>query len=407
MKDVPHPNADAPAVEISGQPVTSLNTPVPILDFGRQYAEIGPELLVAVEKVLASQHFILGEQVSQFEQAAAEHTHARFGIGCSSGTDALWLALEAAEIGPGDAVVTTPFSFFATVSSILRAGARPLLADIDPATYNLDPAAVERLLRRDGKAAGVKAVLPVHLYGQPVEWNHFDQVKTEFDVVMIEDAAQAFGAAWDGVPAGSLGDLAAFSFYPTKNLSACGDAGLVTTSSDGLAERARMLRVHGMRRRYYHDEVGWNCRLDTLQAAVLLVKLQYIDRWNDQRRALAAEYGRLFASAGLAESGPYPERGVALPYTHPLARHVFHQYVIRVRRRDELRAFLQARQIGSEVYYPVPLHLQECLKNLGYQAGDLPESERAAQEVLALPIFPELTGDEQQVVVSAIAEFFS
>ena len=407
MENVPPPDQDGrvSAATIGREPEIS-PTPVPILDFKRQYAAIGPELLASVEQVIASQHFILGEQVGQFEQEAARFCQARHGIGCSSGTDALWLAFAAAGIGSGDAVITTPFSFFASVSSILRAGARALLADIDPWTFNLDPTAVEAVLRKTSKS-NIKAVLPVHLYGQIVDWDRFDQVKSNFDVLLIEDAAQAFGATWDGRPAGSLGDLAAFSFYPTKNLSACGDAGMVSTNDDRLAERARMLRAHGMRRRYYHDEIGWNCRLDTLQAAVLLVKLKYIALWNERRRTVAAEYGRLFAAAGLAEPGPYPQNGIVLPFSHPRARHVFHQYVIRVRRRDELRAFLKAREIGSEIYYPVPLHLQESLKDLGYQSGDFPESERAAREVLALPMFPELTLEEQEIVVSGISEFLA
>ncbi len=377
---------------------------VPFLDFQRQYAALRTELLAAVEQVFESQHFVLGEQVAAFEQATAEFCGAQHAIGCSSGTDALWLALAAAGIGPGDAVVTTPFTFFATVSSILRVGGRPVLADIDPLTYNLDPAATERALERE---RDVKAILPVHLFGQTAEWDRFEAIKTKFGVLTIEDAAQAFGAAWDGTKAGALGDLATFSFYPTKNLSACGDAGLVTARDETLAERAHMLRNHGMRRRYHHDEVGWNCRLDTLQAAVLLVKLKYIDDWNEQRRQRAAEYGRLFAAARLVETGPYPLHGVVLPFVDPRARHVFHQYVIRCARRDELRAFLQTHQIGSEVYYPVPLHLQESLRHLGYRRGDLPESERAADEVLALPIFPELTQAEQETVVARIADFLS
>jgi dTDP-4-amino-4,6-dideoxygalactose transaminase len=403
MKGVSSPKEDT-QFSARTEPKESRKDPVPMLDLSRQFAAIGPELLAAAEQVLRSQHYILGEPVRRFEAAVAERCQVRHSVGCSSGTDALWLALAAARIGEGDTVVTTPFTFFATVSSILRAGARPLLADIDHSTLNLGASAVEAAIQK-AKGKRVRAVLPVHLYGQTVEWSRFEQIKADFDVLLIEDAAQAFGATWDGVPAGSLGDLAAFSFYPTKNLSACGEAGLLATNDEELAERARMLRAHGMRRRYYHDEVGWNCRLDTLQAALLLVKLKYIDQWNERRRAIAEEYGRLFREAGVVEGGPYPEQGVVLPFTHPRARHVFHQYVIRVRRRDELRAYLESRKIGSEVYYPVPLHLQECLKDLGYREGDLPESERAAKEVLALPIFPELRAEEQEAVVAGIGEF--
>ncbi len=392
----------------------SLPGNVPLLDFARQYAEIREDVLSALERVCDGHRFILGEEVAQFEKAAAQAcstpgTHL-YGIGCASGTDALWLALASKEIGPGDAVVTTPFSFFATVSSILRVGARPLLADIDPRTYNLSAAATKALLQDPGRYRGparIAAIMPVHLYGQCADWDAFSRLQQDFNVALLEDAAQAFGARWNGRPAGSLGDMAAFSFYPTKNLSAYGDAGMVTTRHEDLAERARMLRAHGMRQRYYHDEVGWNSRLDTLQAAVLLVKLSYIDRWNQQRRELAQNYGELFQKAGLAEWGTYPEHGIVLPYVEPRGTHVYHQYVVRVRRRDELRAFLTGRHIGSEIYYPVPLHLQAALRELGYVQGDFPESERAAAEVLALPMFPELTRPEQEQVVAAIAEFLS
>jgi dTDP-4-amino-4,6-dideoxygalactose transaminase len=295
-----------------------------------------------------------------------------------------------------------------------------VLADIEPGSFNLSPAAVEAVL--DGEAgASAKAVLPVHLYGQCADWSAFSRIGRERELLLIEDAAQAWGAEWGGVKAGvpgdrspstglkagSLGDAAAFSFYPTKNLSAAGDAGMVTTNSDDLAERARMLRQHGMRRRYYHDELGWNTRMDGFQGAVLAVKLKHIEGWNEARRDVAANYDALFRKAALADSGVYPEHGVVLPRQMPGSRHVWHQYVIRVKRRDELREFLAARQIGSEIYYPVPLHMQEALKGLGYAEGDFPEAERAAREVLALPIFPELREDEQETVVAAVAEFLS
>lgn len=377
---------------------------VPSLDLSREYGAIGHLLLKAVENVFSSQNFIMGPPIVEFERAAGGKCGGAHAIGCSSGTDALWLALEGAGIAAGDAVITTAFSFFATVSSILRAGARPLLADIDPETFNLNPVAARACLAANPTA---RAIMPVHLYGQIADWDCFELLKQEHGVLLIEDAAQAFGATWDGRKAGALGDAAAFSFYPTKNLSASGDAGMVTTNSEATADRVRLLRMHGMRRRYYHDEVGWNCRMDTLQAAVLLVKLGFIDEWNTRRQALAEHYRELFERAGLFEAGPYPQNGVVVPKTKLKAGHVFHQYVIRVRRRNQLKQFLQERGVGSEIYYPLALHQQPALRSLGYSAGDFPESERAAAEVLALPIFPQLTFEEQEIVVSAIADFFS
>jgi dTDP-4-amino-4,6-dideoxygalactose transaminase len=395
--------------------------PVPMLDFSRQYEEIRQEVLSAIEAVCRSQKFILGPQVTTFEQSAAAACAAPHAIGCASGTDALWLAMAAANIGtlaPGsghspsssqDAVITSPFSFFATVSSILRCGARALLADIDPATFNLSPTSVEAVLNSPA-GRSVKAILPVHLYGQCADWDAFTALKHRHNLLLIEDAAQAFGATWQSAsgqvaPAGALGDAAAFSFYPTKNLSAFGDAGLITTPSDSLADHARMLRAHGMRRRYFHDEVGWNSRLDTLQAAILEVKLRHLPRWNQQRRTLAARYDQLFQSANL--TGSTIKDGIVLPFTDPRAGHVFHQYVIRAPRRDALRQYLADRQIGSEIYYPLPLHLQESLAFLGYRPGDFPHSEAAAAEVLALPIYPELREDEQHTAVEAIRGFYA
>lgn len=311
-----------------------------------------------------------------------------------------------AGIGSRDAIITTPFSFFASVSAILRAGARAVLADIDPETFNLSPTAVETVLKSP-RGEAVVAILPVHLYGQCADWTAFARLEKKFGLRLIEDAAQAWGAEWQGIKAGALGDAAAFSFYPTKNLSAAGDAGMVTTRSEDLAERARMLRQHGMRRRYHHDEIGWNARMDGFQGAVLNVKLKYIERWNHERRTAAKRYDVLFRSAGLAETGPYPTHGVVLPREVPGSRHVWHQYVIRTSRRDELREFLASLNIGSEVYYPIPLHLQEALRDIEYRAGDFPEAERAAREVLALPIFAEIRQDEQEQVVRAITEFLS
>jgi dTDP-4-amino-4,6-dideoxygalactose transaminase len=374
-----------------------------MLDFSRQFAILRQEILDSIEAVCTSQHFILGPQVTSFEHAAASACAAPHAIGCASGTDAIWLALAAANVGPRDAVITTPFSFFATVSAILRAGATPLLADIDSTTFNLSPASVEELLRSSaGKS--VRAVLPVHLYGQCADWDAFTTLKQSHNLLLIEDAAQAFGATWNGVPAGALGDAAAFSFYPTKNLSAMGDAGLVTTTSAAIDDHARILRAHGMRRRYYHDEIGWNSRLDSIQAAVLEVKLRYLPKWSQQRRDHALFYDQLFRKANLTADNV--REGIVLPITDPRAGHVFHQYVIRAPRRDELRNYLTEQKIGSEIYYPVPLHLQTSLAHLGYKQGDFPISETASHEVLALPMYPELREDEQQTVVDAITAFY-
>ena len=377
-----------------------------MLDLKRQYAPLHDELLAAIDAVLKTQQFILGEPVAAFEREAAAQLDVAHALGCSSGTDALWLALAAAGIGPGDAVVTTPFSFFASVSSILRAGAKVVLADIEPATFNLDSGAVGTVLKAP-QSTPIRAILPVHLYGQCADWTAFSRISEKFGLKLIEDAAQAYGAEWNGKKAGGLGVAAAFSFYPTKNLSAAGDAGMVTTNSADVAEIGRALRQHGMRRRYYHDEIGWNARMDGFQGAILSVKLKHIDHWTAARRTAAKRYHALFRGTGLGESGPYPRNGVILPHEAPGSRHVWHQYVIRTGRRDELRAFLAGRKIGSEIYYPVPLHLQDALKELGYKEGDFPEAERAAREVLALPIFPEIREDEQQTVVAAIAEFLS
>lgn len=376
--------------------------PIVMLDLARQFLPLRQEILEAISRVCDSQQFVLGPEVQHFEAAAAVMLEVGHAAGCASGTDALWLAMAGAGIGEGDTVLTTPFSFFATVSSIMRCGAKPVLADIDPRTFNLSPEAARAVI-------GLRAVLPVHLYGQCADWDAFTELANDRELLLIEDAAQAFGARWRSTPAGALGDAAAFSFYPTKNLSAFGDAGLVSTRSARIDERVRMLRAHGMRRRYVHDEVGWNSRLDTIQAAVLQVKLRHLPRWNEARRAVASRYDNLLRGTGLiAEFEAAKELdGVVLPYTDPRAFHVFHQYVIRAPRRDALRTFLAEQRIGTEVYYPLPLHLQTSLAGLGYKAGDFPVSERAAAEVLALPIYPELREDEQGRVVGAIREFYA
>jgi dTDP-4-amino-4,6-dideoxygalactose transaminase len=375
-----------------------------MLDLGRQYSSLRPEILAAVERVCASQHFILGEQVEALEHEVAAFCGAAEAVGCASGTDALWLALLALGVQPGDTVITSAFSFFASASAIAHIGARPVLLDVDPHTLNLDPAAVTRFLH-PGKPRNLKALLPVHLYGQCADMDAFARLAADYELPILEDAAQAIGAGWRGRRAGTLGQVAAFSFYPTKNLSAYGDAGLVTTNNPELAAHMRRLRNHGSPRRYLHEELGWNTRLDAIQAAILRVKLPHLETWNQQRRARAATYDRLFTQSGLTAATA--DAAVRILGTSPHAHHVFHQYMIRAQRRDDLRAFLAARNIGSEIYYPLPLHLQPAFAYLGYREGDLPESERAAKQVLALPMFPELTEAEQQWVVESIAEFYS
>ena len=384
----------------------SAHTAIPLLDLSREYAEIREEVLEAITDVCDRQQFVLGPAAARFEAAAAQVCGTTAGIGCASGTDALWLAMASLGIGPGDAVVTTPFSFFATVSSILRVGATPLLADIDARTFNLPPDAIAASLKHAAaQGLSVKALLPVHLYGQSADMDGLGELAARHGLKVVEDAAQAFGATWSGRPVGSLGDAAAFSFYPTKNLSAFGDAGLMTTGDEAVAERARALRNHGMRRRYFHEEIGWNSRLDGIQAAILEVKLRRLPAGNAKRRQIAALYNSRLRAAGLV--GETTAEGVVLPFVDRRAEPVFHQYVLRVPRRDALRAFLSDRGIGTEVYYPLPLHLQQSLRHLGYREGDLPVAEQAAAEVLALPIFPELREDEVETVVDAIAAFFA
>ncbi len=376
---------------------------VPLLDLQRQYASIREEILAAIERVCASQQFVLGAEVEALEHEIAAFTGAKDAVGCSSGTDALWLALMAVGIQPGDAVITTTFSFFASGSAIVRAGGRPIFVDIDPHTFNLNPERVRARLQRQGSYR-TRAILPVHLYGQCADMDALGAISDEFDVPIVEDAAQAIGAEWRGQRAGAMGSAAAFSFYPTKNLSAYGDAGLVTTRDAEMGAHMRRLRNHGSQRRYLHNEIGWNCRMDAIQAAVLRVKLKHIGQWNEQRRQRAATYTRLLGNAGLTTGVNPPIRPLE---ERSQARHVHHQYVVRVADRDGLRQFLAERKIGTEIYYPVPLHLQPCFAYLGYCEGELPESERAAREALALPMFPELTEEEQQRVVSSIVEFYS
>ncbi|ABF43343.1 DegT/DnrJ/EryC1/StrS aminotransferase [Candidatus Koribacter versatilis Ellin345] len=391
-------------------PDTSVTTTrIPMLDLKRQFAAIRDEVYAAMQEVCESQHLVLGEAVQAFERESAVYLGAKAAVGCASGTDALWLALVACDVKPGDSVITTSFSFFATASSIIRCGARPVFVDIHPDTLNLDPGQVEAKLY-SAAALNLKAVMPVHLYGQCADMDRFERFGRDHSLKIVEDAAQAFGASWRGRRAGTLGHAAGFSFYPTKNLSAFGDGGLVTTNDNDLAEHVRRLRNHGSRVRYYHEELGWNSRLDSIQAAVLRVKLKYIDQWNARRREIAEFYDKLFVEVGLASpanrGGWAAKEPVRLLCTLTQAHHIYHQYVIRCMRRDDLRQHLSSRGIGSEIYYPVPLHMQECFNYLGYRAGDLPHTELAAKEVLALPIFPEITEEEQHRVVDAIREFY-
>ena len=385
---------------------------IPLLDLRRQYETIREEVLAAITRVCDSQGFVLGPEVEALEHEIAALTGATSAVGCASGTEALWLALVAAGVKPGDSVITTAFSFFASASAIVRAGATPIFVDVDPGTLNLDATLVGRRLRDrqpTNQAEKIRAVLPVHLYGQCADMEKFDRIAQEFEVAIVEDAAQAIGAEWNGRGAGSLGITAAFSFYPTKNLSAYGDAGIVTTTCRHMAERMRQLRNHGSPRRYYHHEFGWNGRMDAIQAAVLRVKLPHLADWNRRRQQHAATYDRLFAESGLTSQRESNVRvaPVRLLARSPQATHVFHQYVIRAQHRDDLRQFLTERKIGSEVYYPLPLHLQPVFSYLGLKPGDLPVAELAAQEVLALPMFPELTESEIRSVVDNIADFYS
>jgi dTDP-4-amino-4,6-dideoxygalactose transaminase len=375
---------------------TATKMQVPLLDLKQQHAALREELRAAVERVLDSQQFILGEDVRLLETELARYTHARHAVGCGSGSDALLLALLALDVREGQEVVTTPFTFFATAGAIARTGARPRFVDIEPRTYNIDPALVEEAV---GEHA--RALMPVHLYGQCADMDAILEVANRYGLAVVEDAAQAIGAEDRGHQAGSLGAVGCFSFYPTKNLGAAGEAGLVTTNDAALAERLLRLRVHGGATEYHHDEIGFNSRLDTLQAAVLRVKLPHLDAWSQARRERADVYTRLIAEAGLGEF-------VTPPFIREEARHIFHQYVVRVpaTRRDALITHLKANGVGTKIYYPVPLHLQPCFAYLGHREGDFPQAERAARETLALPMFPELTPEQQTYVVETLRRFF-
>lgn len=383
---------------------------VPLLDLKPQYEAIAARVQAAIEAVCASQHFILGPQVKTLEARIAAYAQCRHGIGVSSGTDALLLALMALGLGPGDAVITTPYTFFATAGTIARAGAHPLFCDIEPETFNISAAAVRALIERECQAGDglihrptgtrVKALMPVHLYGQLCDMRPLMDLARRFDLKVIEDAAQAIGARdADGRQAGSFGDVGCFSFFPTKNLGAFGDAGMCVAQDTALAEHMEVLRVHGGKPKYHHAFIGGNFRIDELQAAVLNVKLDYLDEWSAKRALNAGYYTQAFARAGLGEA-------VRTPAARPGMHHIYNQYVIRVRHRDALREHLAQSGVGTEIYYPIPLHLQKCFAYLGHAPGAFPEAERAAHETLALPIYPELSEQQLQHVVDSIGAFY-
>jgi len=384
-------------------------TNVPLLDLKAQFAQIRSEVMPIIEQVCVSQRFILGEHVLGLEAEVARYCASSAGIGVSSGTDALLLALMALGVGAGDEIITSPFTFFATAGTIARLGARPVFCDIDPVSFNISPRAVGDFVDRQctvqggqliNRATGgrIKALMPVHLYGQSADMGPLMAIAKQHRLKVIEDAAQAIGTEYQGVRVGSIGDIGCFSFFPSKNLGAFGDAGLCTTNDAELAESMRVLRVHGGKPKYFHSVIGGNFRIDELQAAVLRVKLKYLDGWTEARQRNAAFYDAAFAAAGLAGS-------IVTPRAAKTGRHIFNQYVVRVQNRDALKDFLTERGIGTEIYYPVPLHLQQCFAYLNHVNGDFPESERAAKETLALPIYPELAQAQLKAVVAAVAEF--
>jgi len=369
---------------------------VPLLDLKAQYAAIKADLLEAVHAVFESQRFILGPVVEQCEKRIAEYCRCRHGIGVSSGTDALLMCLMAEGIGPGDEVITTSYSFFATAGCIARLGATPVFVDICPRTFNIDASQVEcRVTPR------TRAIIPVHLFGQCADMDAILDIAARHKLVVIEDAAQAIGSEFRGRRAGSMGDYGCYSFFPSKNLGCAGDGGMVCTQDDRRAERLRILRAHGSKPKYYHKIVGGNFRLDALQAAIVDVKFRHLDRWTTARQGNADRYRRLFAESGLVDRGL-----IALPYAIPDGRHIYNQFVIRLRERDRLQAHLKQHGIESEVYYPVPLDRQECFAYLGCPAGACPQSEAAARESLALPVFPELTDEQARQVVTTTRAFF-
>jgi dTDP-4-amino-4,6-dideoxygalactose transaminase len=371
---------------------TGARVPVPLLDLEAQYRPLRDQLLSAIARVCDSQQFILGREVEALERELADGLEVREAVAVSSGTDALLVILMALGIGPGDEVLTTPYSFFATAGCISRVGATPRFVDIDPLTYNLDPSRLRAAI-----TTRTKAIVPVHLYGLCADMGPILEIAADARVPVIEDACQAIGARYKGRQAGTMGTIACFSFFPTKNLGAFGDAGLVTTNDSRLAHEVRLRRNHGAEPKYYHHRIGGNFRLDAIQAAVLRVKLPYLSQWTDARRANAARYEELFAEAGLLDH-------VTVPFEPPGFEHIYHQFVVRVGDRNRVREKLAAQGIGTEIYYPVPFHLQKCFADLGYGRGDFPHAERAAETTLALPVFGELTPEQLAAVASALAE---
>jgi dTDP-4-amino-4,6-dideoxygalactose transaminase len=378
-----------------------MKTKVPFFDLAIQFKSIEGEIKSALDEVFQTQQFILGSKVQTLEETIAQYCRTRYAIGVASGSDALILSLMALGIGTGDEVLLPSFTFFATAGSVSRLGAIPVFVDIDPETYNIDPFKIEEKI-----TSKTKAILPVHLFGQCADMNPLLKIAKEKKLSVIEDAAQALGAEYkpkagsEGLRAGQIGDFGCFSFYPTKNLGAFGDAGMVVTNNPGLAEKVRLFRVHGSQPKYFHKSIGINSRLDTIQAAILLVKFKYLEKWTAERQKKAKRYQVLFQD--LLPS----VKGLKLPSIQYQNRHIFHQYVIRVPKRDRLKQFLTEEGIGTDIYYPVPLHLQECYSFLKYRRGDLPNSEKASGEVLALPIYPELTDDQQTAVVDQIKAFY-
>jgi dTDP-4-amino-4,6-dideoxygalactose transaminase len=375
---------------------------VPLLDLKTQFNQIRDDVYTAVHEVIESQYFVLGPTVRKFEEKLESYTGAEHAVGCASGTDALILALAALDIGPGDQVLTTPFSFFSTASCAFKTGARPRFVDIEPDSFNIDPERLEEAI-----TPATKALLPVHLFGQCANMAAILEIANKRSLAVVEDAAQALGSTYDqgdgGIAghAGTLGRLGCYSFFPSKNLGGFGDGGAIVTDDEKLAERLRSLRVHGGVQMYHHEDVGWNSRLDALQAAVLEVKLPWLDRWGAARAENAGHYDDMFKEAGLIESGE-----LRLPCRTGTGRHIFNQYTLRVKDRDELRKHLNTDGIGHSVYYPVPLHLQECFQELGYKEGSFPVAEQAAREVISIPVYPEMAPGMQQQVVDSFLNFY-
>ena len=375
---------------------------VPLLDLKGHHEPLHKEIMAALEQTFHSQAFILGPEVGKLEERVAAYCQARYGIGVTSGTDALLIALMALGVGPGDEVITTPYSFFATAGAVARLGAKPVLADIDPRSFNIDPGRIEKTVTQK-----TKAIIPVHLYGQSADMGPIMDIANRRKLAVIEDAAQAIGTEYnDSRRVGGLGTIGCFSFFPSKNLGCLGDGGMAVTNDPDLAERMRVLRVHGSKPKYYHTLIGGNFRLDTIQAAVLNVKLNYLDSWTKRRQENAERYEVLFRQSGLVQKSKVELPAAVYRDSGVKHYHIYNQFVLRVERRDDLMAYLRQKEIGAEIYYPVPFHLQECFRYLGYKQGDFQESERAAGETVAIPIYPELTSAQQTEVVEGIAAFY-